>query len=68
MLKQLVAFLFLMTVIAPSQNRQAETGVLGISGANWEQGGVKGVEVVDISHDSSAGIAGLSVGDPLMAL
>jgi hypothetical protein len=34
-------------------------GVLGISGANWSEGGQGGIEIIDIATDSPADIAGL---------
>jgi hypothetical protein len=37
-------------------------GVLGITGANWEQGGAKGVEIIEVSYSSSGEIAGLHKG------
>src|SRR5713101_2193297 len=50
---------------APAQNDPAEeetesptathkAGVLGVSGANWTEGGVNGVEVSDVAPDSAA--------------
>jgi len=58
---------------APAQNDPAEeetesptathkAGVLGVSGANWTEGGVNGVEVSDVAPDSAAEAAGLRVG------
>jgi hypothetical protein len=52
---------------SPSQqptaaNSARKAGVLGISGANWEQGGVRGVEIIGIAPNSSAEIAGLHSG------
>ena len=64
MFKYLVLFLVLLTGIAAAgDSRLVGAGVLGISGANWEQGGVGGVEILQVSRDSSAGLAGLHVGD-----
>ncbi len=39
-----------------------------ISGADWEQGGVKGVEILSVSGSSSAEIAGLHEGDVITDL
>jgi membrane-associated protease RseP (regulator of RpoE activity) len=54
--------LLLLAGIAVPQSRQASGGTLGISAADWEQGGVKGVRILEVSQDSSAGLAGLHVG------
>jgi len=62
MSRYLIISLFLISGIAASQNRQTRAGTLGISGADWEQGGVKGVQVLEVSQDSSAALAGLHVG------
>ncbi len=37
-------------------------GVLGVSGANWTEGGVSGVEILDVAPDSAAQTAGLRPG------
>ena len=64
MFKCLVPFLALLTGIAAAGDSQLiGAGALGISGANWEQGGIGGVEIIQVSRDSSAGLAGLHVGD-----
>jgi len=39
------------------------SGMLGISGANWEESGLKGVEILGIAPDSTAEMAGLHVGN-----
>jgi hypothetical protein len=41
----------------------SQGGVLGISGADWHQGGVNGVEITDVAEDGSAQIAGLHKGN-----
>ncbi len=38
-------------------------GVLGASGTNWEQGGVRGVEILGIAPDNAAEVSGLHTGD-----
>ncbi len=38
-------------------------GVLGVAGVNWEQGDLSGIEVTQVSRDSSAELAGLHRGD-----
>jgi len=38
-------------------------GALGVSGANWMEGGVSGVEILAVAQDSPAEIAGLHVHD-----
>ncbi len=38
-------------------------GVFGMSGTDWEQGGVRGVEIVDVFDNGSAQLAGLRRGD-----
>jgi hypothetical protein len=38
-----------------------KAGVLGVSGADWEEGGVRGVEILGITQDSAAETAGLHV-------
>jgi hypothetical protein len=38
-------------------------GVLGVNGADWSQGGFTGVEIVEVSDDSSAQLAGLHKGN-----
>jgi hypothetical protein len=43
-------------------------GVLGVSGVDWQQGGVNGVEVTEVSEESSAQIAGLRKGDVITDL
>ncbi len=45
-----------------SQTPTHRAGVLGVSGANWTQGGVNGVEVLDVAPDSAADAAGLRIG------
>ena len=37
--------------------------MLGASGTNWEQGGVRGVEILGIAPDSAAEVSGLHTGD-----
>jgi hypothetical protein len=39
------------------------SGVLGVSGANWMEGGFTGVEIMDVAPGSPAEIAGLHVRD-----
>jgi hypothetical protein len=39
-----------------------KAGVLGVSGANWTEGGVNGVEILDVAPDSAADAAGLHTG------
>jgi hypothetical protein len=64
MFKYLIPFVALLTGIASAQNsRFTAAGVLGISGTNWEQGGVTGVEILEVSREGSAGLAGLHTGD-----
>jgi hypothetical protein len=46
-----------------TQNVSSRAGVLGVSGANWTEGGVTGVEIVDVASGSPAAIAGLHVRD-----
>jgi S1-C subfamily serine protease len=36
--------------------------MLGVSGANWTEGGVNGVEIMDVAPDSAAETARLRVG------
>jgi len=43
--------------------REPSSGVLGVSGANWIEGGVTGVEIMDVAPGSPAEIAGLHVRD-----
>lgn len=43
-----------------------KAGVLGISGTNWMEGGVSGVEIVDVAPDSAADSAGLRVGNVIV--
>jgi len=43
-------------------------GVLGISGANWQESDVMGVEIVDVAPDSAAQLAGLRRGNIIMIL
>lgn len=40
-------------------------GVLGLTGADWEQGGVKGIEIVEVLDNGSAQLAGLHKGDAI---
>jgi hypothetical protein len=37
-------------------------GVLGVSGANWAEGGINGVEILDVAPDSAAEAGGLRKG------
>jgi len=46
----------------PSPTATARAGVLGVSGANWTEGGVSGVEILDVAPDSAAETAGLRTG------
>lgn len=46
-----------------SRHSLERRGVLGIEGADWEQGDARGVEVIDVSPDSAAEIAGLKKGN-----
>ena len=39
------------------------TGSLGVTGADWGEGGVRGVEIVNVSDNSSAQLAGSHKGD-----
>jgi PDZ domain len=48
----------------PSQPHPA--GVLGISGANWQQADSMGVEIVGVAPDSAAQLAGLHRGNVIM--
>jgi hypothetical protein len=50
----------LAPVVAASATK---AGVLGISGANWTEGGFSGVEILEVQQDSAAEIAGLHVHD-----
>jgi hypothetical protein len=47
---------------------QSHSGVLGISGVDWQQQGMNGVEVTEVSEESSAQIAGLRKGDVITDL
>jgi hypothetical protein len=38
-------------------------GVLGVTGADWEQGGVRSVEIIDVADASSGQLAGLHRGN-----
>jgi hypothetical protein len=38
-------------------------GVLGVSGANWEEGGIRGVEIVGVDPNSAAEVSGLHKGN-----
>jgi membrane-associated protease RseP (regulator of RpoE activity) len=40
----------------------SQGGVLGLSGEDWEQGGVRGVEIMEVADDSSSQLAGLRKG------
>jgi serine protease Do len=40
----------------------SQGGVLGLSGEDWEQGGVRGVEITEVADNSSAQLAGLRKG------
>jgi S1-C subfamily serine protease len=39
------------------------SGTLGMTGADWEEGGVRGVQIVDVFNSGSAQLAGLHKGD-----
>jgi hypothetical protein len=45
-----------------SQTATHKAGILGVSGANWTDGVMNGVEVLDVAPDSAAEAAGLRVG------
>ncbi len=45
-----------------SPTATGKAGVLGVSGANWTEGGVNGVEVLDVAPDSAAEAGGLRIG------
>lgn len=47
---------------AESPTATHKPGVLGVSGANWTEGGMTGVEVLDVAPDSAAQAGGLRVG------
>lgn len=47
---------------APPVGQPVHGGVLGITVTDWSQGGVRGLEVVEIGDDSSGQIAGLRTG------
>ena len=36
---------------------------MGITGADWDQGGIRGVQIVDVFNNGSAHFAGLHKGD-----
>src|SRR5215469_5229695 len=38
-------------------------GVLGITGADWSEGGTAGVEIIDVADNSSARLTGLRKGN-----
>jgi hypothetical protein len=44
-------------------NAVQTAGVLGVSGANWEEGGVGGVEILGIDPQSAAEVSGLRKGN-----
>ncbi|MGA2646124.1 MAG: PDZ domain-containing protein [Candidatus Sulfotelmatobacter sp.] len=46
----------------------AKSGTLGISGANWMEDRVKGVEILEVAPDSAAETAGLRIGYVITAL
>jgi len=46
----------------PSTAARPQAGVLGVSGANWTEGGFTGVEILDVAPDSAAETANLHVG------
>jgi hypothetical protein len=50
----------------PTATRRA--GVLGVSGANWTQGGANGVEVLDVAPDSAAEAGGLRIGQVITVI
>jgi hypothetical protein len=51
------------SAVPSKPSKLASGGILGVSGANWEQGGVKGVEILEVAPDSPAEIARLHVRD-----
>jgi hypothetical protein len=54
------------TPVITSQLKETSTsptGTLGVSGADWAEGGVRGVEIIDVSDNGSAQLAGLHKGN-----
>jgi len=52
---------------APSNSRKTSSGsTLGLVGADWEEGGVRGVQISDVSEGGSAALAGLHKGDVIV--
>lgn len=45
-----------------SSTAPRKSGILGVSCANWTEGGVNGVKVLDVAPDSAAEAAGLRIG------
>ena len=48
---------------APSRSTNTRPGILGVSGANWMEGDVSGVEIVAVAPKSAAAGAGLRPGN-----
>lgn len=54
---------------APQQGTTVSARVsLGISGADWEEGGVRGVAIMDVFNNGSAQLAGLHRGDVIVQI
>jgi PDZ domain len=51
-----------------SQLKASSAGTLGLVGFDWNEGGVRGVQISDISEDGSAPLAGLHKGDVIVEL
>jgi PDZ domain len=47
----------------PVPNLAQHAGVLGVSGANWNEGGMGGVEILEVAPQSAAQISGLRKGN-----
>lgn len=47
----------------PGVEDTGRSGVLGVTGSDWEQDGITGVEISQVSDDSSAQLAGLRKGN-----
>lgn len=48
---------------AQTEERSTKAGILGLSGANWEEGGVRGVEILGVAENSAAESGGLRSGN-----